>query len=245
MRLKRVLLASSALALLAGASTAQADGLYISVFGGANWAEDSDSSLFTTDGVTDSTVFNVNTDADAGFIVGGAVGTGLDKWLNGLSVEVEASYRRNDVAGNWNVLDFDTGVLDRTTTGAIDANLSTFAVMANVWYEHDFGWKIRPYIGGGVGWGRTKFDGALLTSALTDSETTWDLTNDGFAWQLGFGFNYQAAPGVDLGLGYRYFNGPDIDLPYNIDLFWSNDVNFGKVDADNHSVTVNLTIDVN
>jgi OmpA-OmpF porin, OOP family len=245
MQLKRVLLASSALALLAAASPAQADGLYISVFGGANWAEDSSASLLTTDDpTTDSTLFNWATDADTGFVVGGAVGTHLNAWVQGLRVELEASYRRNDVNGIWAITDFDTGVVDRTTTGTIGANLSTFAVMANVWYEYDAGWKVRPYVGGGVGWARTKLDGALNTTGGS-SFTTFDREEDGFAWQLGLGINYQASPGVDVGLGYRYFDGPDVKQPFVMDTFWSNSVNFGRIDSDNHSVMVNLTIDVN
>jgi opacity protein-like surface antigen len=245
MQLKRVLLASSALAMLAGASQAQADGLYISVLGGANFTEDSSASLFATDGPTDSTQNSWATDADTGFLIGGAVGTHLDKWAKGLKVELEASYRRNDVGGIWVVSDFDTGVLDFTSNGTIDANLSTFAVMANVWYEHDMGWKVRPYVGGGVGWARTNFNGALLTSTGADTEDTWDRENDGFAWQLGIGFNYQAAPGVDVGLGYRYFSGPDINQPYTINLGFSDAATFGRVENDNHSVMVNLSIDVN
>lgn len=244
MRLKRVLLASSALALLAGASQAQADGLYISVLGGANFTEDSSASLFTTDGPTDSTQNSWATDADTGFVIGGAVGTHLDKWAKGLKVELEASYRRNDVGGVWVVSDFDTGVFDFTSNGTIAANLSTFAVMANVWYEHDMGWKVRPYIGGGVGWARTKTDGVLLTSTGS-IEDTWNRENDGFAWQLGIGFNYQAAQGVDVGLGYRYFSGPDINQPFTIDLGFSDAATFGRIENDNHSVMVNLTIDVN
>jgi len=244
MQLKRVLLASSALALLAGASQAQADGLYISVLGGANFTEDSSASLLQTDGPTDTTLNSWATDADTGFVIGGAVGTHLDKWAKGLKVELEASYRRNDVGGIWVVSDFDTGVFDFASSGTIAANLSTFAVMANVWYEHDMGWKVRPYVGGGVGWARTKFDGALLTST-GDTEDTWNRENDGFAWQLGIGFNYQAAPGVDVGLGYRYFSGPDINQPYTINLFFSDAATFGRVENDNHSVMVNLSIDVN
>lgn len=244
MRLKRVLLASSALALLAGASQAQADGLYISVLGGANFTEDSSASLFATDGPTDSTLNSWASDADTGFFIGGAVGTHLDKWAKGLKVELEASYRRNDVGGVWNVSDFDTGVFDFASGGTIAANLSTFAVMANVWYEHDMGWKVRPYVGGGVGWARTKTDGVLLTTT-GDTEDAWSQENDGFAWQLGVGFNYEAAPGVDVGLGYRYFRGPDINTPFTMDLFFSDAATFGRIENDNHSVMVNLNIDIN
>lgn len=243
MQLKRVLLASSALALLAAATPAQADGLYISVFGGANWVQDSSASILTTDGPTDTTVFHWATDADTGFIVGGAVGTSLNNWLQGLRVEIEASYRRNDVSGIWTISDFDTGFFDFSIGGPIDANLSTFAVMANVWYEYDAGWKVRPYIGGGVGWARTKFDGALNTT--TFNFTTFDREEDGFAWQLGVGVNYEASPGVDIGLGYRYFSGPDVKEPFFMSPGFADGVSFGRQESDNHSVLVNLTIAVN
>lgn len=240
MRLKRVLLATSALALLAGANPAQADGLYISVFGGANWVEDSSASIFVTDGVYSSGNLSWSTDADTGFVLGGAVGTHLDKWVKGLRVELEASYRRNDVGGVWATAGttfFGSG----SSSGTVDANLSTFAVMANVWYEHDMGWKVRPYVGGGVGWARTNLNGALLTT--TGDRTTFDRDNDGFAWQLGAGFNYEAAPGVNVGLGYRYFNGPDIAPPFTIDPFFDGKQSFGRVESDSHAVMLNLTID--
>ena len=249
MRMKRVLLATTALALLAGASQAQAGEMYVSVFGGANWLADSSANFTTTDSTT---IYRWDTDADTGFVLGGAIGTHLDKWQKGLRVELEASYRRNDVGGNWQVYKDEA---DTSAFGAIDANMSTFAIMANVWYEHDMGWKIRPYIGGGAGWGRAHFDGAL-TSGLTsrgenggEGSTTFNTSNDGFAWQLGAGFNYEAAPGVDVGIGYRYFSGPDFIEPFSVGACLPNGCvsseRFGRVENRNHSVMVNLTVDIN
>lgn len=243
MRLKRLLLASSALALLAGAGTAQADGLYVSVFGGANFVQDSSAGALFTDGVSTQVAAFWETDADTGFVVGGAVGTQLDKWVQGLRVELEASYRRNDVGGAWGTAGFSEFSSAFSTGGGIDANLSTFAVMANAWYEHDMGWKVKPYVGGGVGWARANLNGALLTT--TSFTTAFDRDNDGFAWQLGVGFNYEAAPGVNVGLGYRYFNGPDFSSPFAIDIFFDGKQSFGKIENDSHSAMLNVTIDVN
>jgi opacity protein-like surface antigen len=249
MHTKRVLLASSALALLAGATNAQAGELYISVFGGANWVEDSSAAAtFTSTGATDYTIVESwNLDSDTGFVLGGTVGTHLDKWLKGLRVELEASYRRHDVNGAFAATLYSTGTTaSLSTTGEfITGNLSTFALLANVWYEHDMGWKVRPYVGGGVGWARTKFD--AVADGGEGFLTTVDRSNDGFAWQLGVGFNYEAAPGVDVGLGYRYFQGPDINRTFEFDPFSGkgNPEAFGRLNNDNHSVLVNLNIDIN
>lgn len=234
MQLKRVLLASSALALLAGATEAQAGNMYISVFGGANWQADSSGSL-----VSPTTTESFNVDPDIGFVVGGVVGAKLTNWVEGLRAEIEVSYRRNDLAGNWTTSTGSTG-------GLIDGNSSNFAVMANVWYDFDLGWKIKPYIGGGVGWARAKADGAAVTTftsvtfPTTGLFTTFSLSASGFAWQLGLGFNYEAAPGVDVGLGYRYFEGQDFD-PF----FSGKSATYGRLENQNHSVAVNLTVELN
>lgn len=226
MKIRNLMLASTALALLGGAQTAQAD-MYVSVFGGANFLEDS-----SDFGGTPNDFFAFGSDADIGFALGGAVGVHLDKWAKGLRAELEASYRRQDVGGVWSS---DNGPF---TSGPIDANQSTFAIMANVWYDFDCGWKIMPYAGGGVGWGRARVDGALLTSNGTQ-DTFIDREN-GFAWQLGAGFNYEVQPGVNLGLGYRYFEGPTNDLIFN-----GKNTLRTEIENGNHSVLVHLIIDTN
>jgi OmpA-OmpF porin, OOP family len=242
MKTKNLLLASSALALLASVGEAQARNLYISVFGGANWLQDSSGSLdtdFGGEGTNDTFVFN--SDADTGFVLGGAVGTHLDKWVKGLSGEVEVSFRRNDVGGGWSaVVDGGEGFGGYTTSDAIHANESTFTIMANLWYEIDAGWKVRPYVGGGVGWGRAQADGVFLSSSGDSTLFTFDVENSGFAYQLGAGFNYDVSPGVVVGVGYRYLNGPNLDFPD--DYFY--DSGPFKLDNDNHSALVNLTIDI-
>jgi OmpA-OmpF porin, OOP family len=232
MHLKKLWLTTTALAALACAQQAQADGLYVSVFGGANLVNDE-----SRGGTTfySSYTSRESYDADTGFVIGGAIGTGLDNWVKGLRVELEAGYRRNDVGGRWS---------EQTSfyfsSGTVDANLSTFSIMSNVAYDIDAGWKVKPYVMAGAGWARSSFNGALVTTGGNQWGNDFDVENSGFAWQLGAGFNYEVAPGVDVGLGYRYFDGPDHSY-----FAGKNNISRAQHQNESHAVTVNLTIDTN
>ena len=241
MRNKSLFMATTALALLAGATTATAGDLYISVIGGLNKQPDESGGNVTAEA---SGLFD--TSPDTGFTIGGAIGTGLDKWVKGLRVEAEVAYRRNDLAGRWATFSF---TVPGTTTarGDIEGNASTFSIMANAWYDIDAGWKVVPYVGGGVGWGRAKVDGVLVTTFSdgtpnTGSREAFSREDSGFAWQLGAGFNYEAAPGVKVGLGYRYFRGPTVPDPI---FTGKNDVLVIGFENENHAVQANVTIDIN
>jgi opacity protein-like surface antigen len=237
MRNKRVLLATTAMAILAGAGQAQAGDLYISVFGGANFFADQSVVL---DPTGDTEAFS--SDADTGFVLGGAIGTHLDKWAKGLRVELEASYRRNDIGGSWTTDGIGNGGAGGEG-GFIDGNMSTFAIMANTWYDIDIGSKYRPYVGGGVGWARThgdvQFIETVVNSAPVSSNSvgTEEDSNSGFVWQLGVGLNYEVMPDVDVGIDYRYIVGPRFDefLTFN-----SN----GNLENENHAVAAHITIGI-
>lgn len=225
MKLKTLLAATTACALVAAAPSANAGDLYVSVFGGMNMLADDSGPAWSNDIETSSW----SSDADTGFVLGGTVGTTLDRWAEGLRVEMEVSYRRNDLGGNW---------VSTNSDGAIDGNLSTFAILANAWYEFDIGSKMRPYVGGGVGWGRMHADMVALTSDGSDTVTSAsDITESGFAWQLGLGGRYEVSPGVDVGIGYRYFRGPDFHD------FFGGDYE-GNLENENHAVQVELKIDI-
>ena len=257
MEFKRTLLASSALALFAGAQQAQAGDLYLSVFGGANFQPQSSSSFFT--GKLSQTFTGTTTifEPDTGFVLGGAVGTSLDKWAKGLRVEAEVSYRRNDVGGIWALAQGGEGGgegVDTVGIGVVDSNTSNFAVMANLWYDIDIGNKVRPYIGGGVGWARARRDGAIAANLLfltgggevggtSSTGTQFQQERNGFAWQLGVGFNYEVAPGVDVGLGYRYFQGPK--LPgFTPGGEFGGEFSIPTEDNENHAVQANITVKI-
>jgi opacity protein-like surface antigen len=228
MKLKSLLAATTACALVAAAPSANAGDLYVSVFGGLNMLADDSGPVYTDE------TSSWSSDADTGFVLGGTVGTTLDRWAQGLRVEMEVSYRRNDLGGSY-VTDPVVGLPD---TGTIDGNLSTFAILANAWYEFDIGSKMRPYIGGGVGWARMRGDMVALTSSGTSTTTSAsDITESGFAWQLGLGGRYEVSPGVDVGIGYRYFRGPDFHD------FWGGDYD-GNLENESHAVSVELKIDI-
>jgi opacity protein-like surface antigen len=220
MKLRTILAASTALSLVAAAPGASASELYLSVFGGMNLLSDTDGQYVSpTFSSSSSVIAPWSSDADTGFVVGGAVGTSLDKWANGLRVEAEVSFRRNDLGGTY------------STSGTIDGNLSTFAVMANAWYDFDIGAKVRPYVGGGIGWARMDGDVVLFTDS-----SAMEQTDSGFAWQIGLGGRYAVGDGVAVGLGYRYFSGPEFAS------FGAADSS--RLDNDSHAVQLELNIDI-
>lgn len=220
---KNYLLASvAAAAVFASSGQAQARDFYVSVLGGANWWVDQTRA-------TNNSTFHF--DADTGFVLGGAFGVHLDNWLHGLRAELEASYRRNHINGHWTST-------DGGDTGPINGHVSTFAVMANVWYDIDCGSKFKPYIGGGAGWARSHFDAVAFTTR-GDTTGTTSLDASGFAWQLGVGVNYEIMRGVDLGLGYRFMVDPRLHLG-------GEGISEQSITLDNqsHSVAISLTIDI-
>jgi opacity protein-like surface antigen len=161
------------------------------------------------------------------------------QWDNGLILEVEAAYRRNqlDFSGVGN--EFGHGVYSTFTsdfTGATkasynsaitidgdDGHVSAVSLMANAWYEFNLSneqWK--PYIGGGIGIAWLDMHGladARQTSSWTKTTFTKSTSGvigfhgdeSGFAWQLGAGIGYEFAPGKQITLDYRFFNGPTMD----------------------------------
>lgn len=255
MRVRHLLLATSALSVVGAVDTAQAKGFYVSIFGGANWTPNYSGFDSVTDpngSTSQLRTATVDIESDRGFNVGGAVGVELDNWLKGLRVEGEMSYRRNKLHGDFTnaVYTFVNGNLtdfDAAEGGVIHGHSSTFAVLANVWYDFDCGWKIKPYIGGGAGWARTTLEFAAPVTEPGFSFIHYDFADErsGFAYQLGVGFNYEVMPDVSVGLGYRYFRGPDVrNFVFDPDYF-SPQVAVVELDNENHSVNLSLTVGIN
>lgn len=246
---KELLLSCSILAV--SAAGAQAGEIYVSVFGGMNITSDESRSFQTSDTIGSDTftiTTEVNSDLSNGFVIGGAVGAKLDKWLDGLRAEMEVSYRRNKLKGDWQFsftgdIPTTAPTTDLSAAGTSDGHLSRFAVMANVWYDIDAGSKIVPYVGGGVGWNRARVEvgGEVVDPGffLTDIEQA-DFSESGFAWQLGAGANYEVSPGVKVGVGYRYFHGADVDR-----AFGGKNTAAAVTDEGNHTVQANVTVDLN
>ena len=232
MKTRQILLASAAVAglSLVNAAAASANQWYVSVAGGANWADDSSFSVATVP--SSSTTYAFANDVATGFVFTGAVGMNLDQYLKGLRGEVELGYRENNVRGAWTTFTTSSG----TYSGVADYQHSTFSVMANVWYDFQVA-GLNPYIGGGIGWANGELDGRFTHSTSTTHSLSAE--ESGFAFQLGAGLTMDIQPGLKANIGYRYFEGPDISLgaPHPSDNPLA-----GDIENQNHSVTVGLNV---
>ncbi len=227
MTTKLTLLATTAAAALALAAPAEAAGnWYVGVIGGANWVSDHAFSVATAPTVSADSLSWAN-DAETGFIIGGAVGLHLNQFMDGLRAEVEVAYRQNVVDGV-----FSSSVGTIPGVGTLEIDQSSFSVLANLWYDFNLG-GVSPYFGGGIGWAESQIDGRSIE--LTP--VPFDFKDNGFAWQLGAGVNFDVSPNVKLGVGYRYFVGPDVTVG-SVDPFNSAT---SDVDNENHSAIVSLT----
>jgi opacity protein-like surface antigen len=261
MRFKSLLLGAASIAVIGSASQAQAGPFYVSVFGGLNFLTDKSAATSFTSQTNRPRFHTTSTHTGAiseksrtGFVLGGAVGVHLDRWVDGLRGELEASYRRNHIHGNWNShvtthhhrTSGGEGSTRSTTSGegTISGHMSTFAMMANVWYDIDIGSKLKPYVGGGAGWARSRVDlRGINTAAKNNSSTTTSNENSGFAYQLGAGVRYEFMHDASVGIGYRYFRGPDVNIFFGGKFANQTQIPL-KFRDENHSVDLSLSIDI-
>jgi opacity protein-like surface antigen len=225
------LLASTAVATIALATPAQAGNFYVTLFGGANWVADTSFTALEPTSPSDTLSWSVG--GDAGYVVGGAIGYDLNEVLKGWRTELEFAYRDNQRDGAW------SSSTAGGWSGTLDFDQTTFSVMANAWYEFPIA-GVSPYIGGGIGWARTEFQGNYLGHA---GDPAFKFDNNGFAWQLGAGVRVPIKPGMSMGLGYRYFRGPQVTV-LSIGEITGCDCNYASsdVDTENHSVLINLDV---
>jgi opacity protein-like surface antigen len=223
-------------------------GLYVSVLGGGNWSDDQINYRFAAIPTAPPPAVYAYQEhsPDTGFVVGGAIGYNLCCWLPGLRGELEVSYRRTSITGYHE--DGTDNLLSTAQvpneTGPIDGHISSFALMANVWYDFDLG-GFNPYIGGGIGYGRSQFKANYFNAlpVTTVALAAVEQTDSGFAYQLGAGFHVPIDHGVRLGMGYRYVDLGDFELE-NAQP-WVHALVQGVVfEQKQHSAVVNLTFDI-
>jgi len=255
-RRKAILLASVAGVGLIAAQPAAAQGFYFSASGGAAFTQD-DNVTFRS-GFRIGTTFNAHFDSKAGFLLEAAMGLDMGLWLQGLKFEMATSFQRNNVGGRWTgtTSDFDLDAVGAQafTSGPVIAHLSTFALMANAWYEFDIGSRFKPYFGGGLGWARSDLDGQLQRGnspsiLAINPFNGFHIENSGFAYQLGAGISTLIMPGTHLGIGYRYFDAPDTEVFFGgklLDNINAAAVNENRLEFDgvSHSVLLTLTVDI-
>ena len=124
------------------------------------------------------------------------------------------------VLSSTNLTSIDAGVLITGNVGDTGVNtglflseggrMETTAVMLNAYYDFDFGGDINPYVGVGIG---NAEENVLFRTR--GGNLTRDKDN-GFAWQLIGGLEYQALPNAVLFGQYRYFRAEDSELGLKI-----------------------------
>jgi len=173
------------------------DTLYVGIQSGVSILADSDISI---SGVPGEAEF------EAGFVVGGAVGY---HFFDGFRTEANLSFRQADLD--------EVSAAGGTLEGAGDA--SVLALMANVYYDLDLGFAVKPYLGVGIGVGFIDVDPGSSNILIVDDNATE------FAWNLMAGASVRASEHIDLSLGYRYLGTTDPRLDAIL-------VGFGPVTVD-------------
>jgi outer membrane protein OmpA-like peptidoglycan-associated protein len=135
---------------------------------------------------------------DPGYLGLGSIGWGFG---NGVRVELEGSYRHNDL-GRLTGTTYPT-----TASGAQQA----YGAMANVLFDLDIGSPYAfPYIGVGAGWNWTRWSHIRTAGATTPIVETGSGTYGAFAYQTMAGVSLPVpyAPGLSVTAEYRFSGVP-------------------------------------
>jgi len=183
MKTTLVLAAVVAGALATPALAQEASSNYVQINLGASVAGDID--LEADDGVN---TYSGEADLETGTFGSIAAGAAMG---GGWSLEGEAVLLTNDI---------DTDAADAALGTPLDANVESYAVMANGVYNFGAG-SFRPYVGAGVGFGSSKYRLA--------GESEDDI---GLAWQLKAGVVIPGSQNMSWDIGYRYLSLPSFEI---------------------------------
>jgi opacity protein-like surface antigen len=198
---------------------------YVGVSAGATRSEDSNNQgVFTSDvpataaaplypAIATGTSLAWDTEFDTGYNISGQIG---HRFANGFRVEAELNYSRAGIATHSGLsvgstdasIDaVDASVLTRgptvgATVGAVlDSGIGkqeNYGAFANVFYDFNSGGNFQPYVGGGIGLQRVKFDYRPSDIDVGQGSDT------NFAWQLIAGATYKISPGLEIFGQYSY-----------------------------------------
>lgn len=168
------------------APAAAPTGFYATFFAGGSFASGD-----LTESIPDIPFsFTLESELDAGFIVGGALGLSVYENLRG---EIEFSYMQADVKS---VSGEDISDYGFTSTG--------YNLLGNLWYDFENDTSFTPYLGAGVGYG--------YNVTGTDG---YEYESSGLLYQLGAGVKFDVADSIALDVGYRYRVLADASVTYN------------------------------
>ena len=206
---KNLMYAVGAAALLVAAPAMaqeyQATGLYIGAGAGINIRQDDNFSLKGT-----------NVDGVSSYDVGPAGNIYLGYDWGSFRADAEVSLRTNDV----------TEAKIDNNTFAKNGYFRTIGIMANGYYDFDFGSAFVPYIGAGVGV-------AMLNSELKANGNKFNDFNTQFAYQGIAGVSYNFEPNIAFNLEYRYLGNTE-------PTFTDNGVKLKYDSSNNHTILLGV-----
>jgi opacity protein-like surface antigen len=208
-------------------------GWYVSIFGGWSMADDEEITAADTLG----NVLNAEIELDDGFMAGVALGAHFNEWLR---AEVEVSGHWHDAKGD--AVLTTTAVIPDTIPFDLDGDENALFVLANLWIDLPLDEVIRPYIGGGIGFGRLDLD-LSMTDTVGNSYTLIDDSDRGFAYQLGAGVAFDLTENIAVDVGYRYKRINNADLELNADIF-TGDLEEDETEKDykSHNILLGLRL---
>ena len=200
MSLRKLLLASSLLALPLAAQAQPVAGLYLGAGAGVNFVQEADvqargglgNALAARGGSRDGQL-----QYDPGFAGVLALGWGFG---NGVRTELEGSYRLNKADGFSGLRPLAPWIKDRGES-------TNYGLMANAYYDfRQLGWPVVPYLGAGIGYVWKELKNTRGTSTQSLERLAIDDTDGQFAYQamLGAAIPISAVPGLAITAEYRF-----------------------------------------
>ena len=160
-----------------------------------------------------------------GYTFGGAVGGYITDMIR---LEGEVSYTHS----RKKIVETSKKVFSRIDSG-------TLFLLVNGWVDFDMGGGFTPYLGGGIGYGRSKISlkvNPKLSEAERKEKLEYLRENEdasAFAYQVGGGVFVPLSPKFGLDVGYRYRAIPKLKIKS-----WSD--SYGSVSQSGHAVMAGI-----
>lgn len=192
----------SCLVVVCFTSTAYSDGVYVGGNVGLAMVNDSNMTIPGLAGEVGMPV-GVEVELKMGVALGGVVGYDLGK----ARIEAEIAYQKSDL----DKLSMSAGGIGVSID--ISGDMTSLALLGNVYYDFHNESAFTPYISGGVGFAKVSTND-LAIEGESGSEDEDDTV---FAYQVGLGLGYAATEKVTIEAKYRYFATADLDFEEGVE----------------------------